>query len=979
MLTTLRSSEEPETSSLRAWRERALDALLRIGLAIGLLPMLVDTAGSFQRGQIEHVAFNITFYVIVLVFTFVRPLSFRLRVLILLGLGLGFNCYILMSVGLTSAGRVNVVAIVMLAALLLGRRPAITAWLLGALGVGLSLACFPLQPTEVIAAAAARLVDPNTLLTQALITVGLSAFLASLALWLLDGLSSSLHIAEQALIERDQLNATLERRVAEHTAQLEQALASLHASEVKYKALFQSMPAVVTVTDSYGQPLERDMVAQHLLGTTGAAAQIIRPDGSAMPPEEHPGMRAIQERRVIGDIEVGLSCPGGDTSWYSVTAVPLDLPGYGAMVVSNDITARKAADQALKRQLQMQAAIVRSSQILLGPASVDADQQHLLTAALETLYAATTVSPIYLLRNVDDPQDGLSAQIIARVAPAALAPLRAPHVAWQNLPAGVRQSLASGDVWLGPIQGLLPPLPWLHALFEEQEIRSLLCFPIFVDRLWWGAIFFADPEPNRVWGAHETLLLRTIAEMIGTTLRRWKAEASLSQQLRYAEALAHCSQLLLDQGGGPASRETLTRSVLDALGEAIGASHMLVYQHLDGPAAGLPYNILAVSQAPGVSPLILPGPDQIADIPAELAALIDAGHAFNGPVVGRFPDNPRFQEAFDQNGVQSALIIPLAFDGKPWGIMEATDCAQARTWDAPRVQLLRTAAEMLATAQQGWEATRTLAEREHFIQRVMHATPDIIYVFDLNTQRTVYINRPLTMLASYTREQIDIDSALARELLLDAEDQSRMAEHYRRLAAAAAGTMLAFEYRVRLADGRVRYVLSRDQIFQHDEGGRPRQILCLAQDITERRQATSELLRAKDAAEAADRAKSTFLAHISHEIRTPLTAIIGMASLLRNTSLSPQQDEFVRTIRTGAETLLSIIGTILDFSKIEAGQMTLTVLPFDLRACLSEARALVVHQAAQQGAHAGVCGAPRPCPARWPAMAGACARCWSTC
>ncbi|NTV64459.1 MAG: PAS domain-containing protein, partial [Oscillochloris sp.] len=120
-------------------------------------------------------------------------------------------------------------------------------------------------------------------------------------------------------------------------------------------------------------------------------------------------------------------------------------------------------------------------------------------------------------------------------------------------------------------------------------------------------------------------------------------------------------------------------------------------------------------------------------------------------------------------------------------------------------------------------------------------------------------------------------------------------------------------------------------------------------DITERRQATEELLRAKEAAEAADRVKSTFLAHISHEIRTPLTAVIGMTSLLRDTNLSAIQRDYAATIHTGAETLMTIIGNILDFSKIEAGQMELSNQPFDPRACLKDALNLVSHQARRKG------------------------------
>lgn len=121
-----------------------------------------------------------------------------------------------------------------------------------------------------------------------------------------------------------------------------------------------------------------------------------------------------------------------------------------------------------------------------------------------------------------------------------------------------------------------------------------------------------------------------------------------------------------------------------------------------------------------------------------------------------------------------------------------------------------------------------------------------------------------------------------------------------------------------------------------DTDGNIMEYQAVGHDITVRKEAEAALTKAKEAAEAADKAKSEFLAVVSHEIRTPINGVIGFTKLLRETPLSSEQRGFVDMIGSSGLTLEALISDILDMSKIEAGKIDIDHAPFALRRCVEE-------------------------------------------
>ena len=245
----------------------------------------------------------------------------------------------------------------------------------------------------------------------------------------------------------------------------------------------------------------------------------------------------------------------------------------------------------------------------------------------------------------------------------------------------------------------------------------------------------------------------------------------------------------------------------------------------------------------------------------------------------------------------------------------------------------------------GWAAMlrRRVSEATEVIRTTLESTSDGILVAD-NRGKIVACNRKLEEMWGIPNEVLEtLDCGrVAESVLLQLRDPeqflSRMRQEFAN-SSAISDDVLEFK------DNRVFEHHSEPQILLGKSIGR----VWSFHDITERRDSEGKLRAAKEAAESANLAKSTFLATMSHEIRTPMNGILGMTELVLDTDLTTEQRESLGLVRLSAESLLSVINDILDFSKIEAGKLEIEEIPFDLRESLGETMKSLGVRAHQKG------------------------------
>ncbi|HKW99402.1 MAG TPA: ATP-binding protein [Bryobacteraceae bacterium] len=287
-----------------------------------------------------------------------------------------------------------------------------------------------------------------------------------------------------------------------------------------------------------------------------------------------------------------------------------------------------------------------------------------------------------------------------------------------------------------------------------------------------------------------------------------------------------------------------------------------------------------------------------------------------------------------KEGLRASLGFPIALGGEVVGVMEFF----SREIRQPDEELLAMLGALGSQIGQFIERTQA----EEILDRFFTLSIDMLCIagFDGKFKR---LNPAWEKTLGYSVEEMTTSPFLD---FVHPDDRAATIAEMQKLATGE--VTISFENRYRAKDGSYRWLVWNSAPFaQHQL------IYAAARDITERKRAEEKIQKFREEAEAANRAKSEFLARMSHEIRTPLNVVIGMGDLLERTPLNTEQHQYVRVFQRAGSNLLALINDILDLSKVESGRITLESVEFDLADVMDATVEMMEPRAREKGIQMG--------------------------
>ncbi|MGH6718113.1 MAG: sensor histidine kinase [Alphaproteobacteria bacterium] len=485
--------------------------------------------------------------------------------------------------------------------------------------------------------------------------------------------------------------------------------------------------------------------------------------------------------------------------------------------------------------------------------------------------------------------------------------------------------------------------------------------------LWGGAMFEAAlrgllrGEDRAVWDGRDvavpggTLTMRTTTMLVASSRVGWSRVLHVIEDRTREHAAAAEAERVRDilKAIGFAAKRFLGASdwrseindVLGTLGTAAGTSRANIFEHVQGDAGPAMRKIYEWT-----------APDVSAELDRkDRQNLVVEGSGYDSWVpqfeAGRFVtqltrDAPsRIQSELLSQGILSLANAPIRAGGRVWGHIGFDQCDRERIWRSDELEAFAVAAGLIGAAIDG-SAARTAARRSHDLLRaVIDAAPAMINAKGVDG-RYILMNRYQAALHGVTPEAAV--GCTAGEL--HGPDYGAEIAAIDRSVIATGAPVEGHEHAFIDTQGVAR-VISLTKVPLRDDAGSVIQIVTVAHDITERRQAEERVREALAVAEGANRSKSEFIANVSHELRTPLNAIIGFSEVMLKTvragSGDPGHADFLQGILDSGRHLLEIVNDLLDLMRLDAGRLSMVEGPMRFERLAPTVMRLVRERAAE--------------------------------
>ena len=442
---------------------------------------------------------------------------------------------------------------------------------------------------------------------------------------------------------------------------------------------------------------------------------------------------------------------------------------------------------------------------------------------------------------------------------------------------------------------------------------------------------------------------------------RQRTRLALERRHRFTELILGCSSRFLTLGS-----EAVDQAIRDALrdlGRFLGVDRAQLFRLLDDQASfGLTHEWCAAGVGSRQRELQAVETDSY---PWLWPTLETHGFVTAADVRMLPADAVLERGSLVAQGVKSFACVAVQREGQVVGFLGLDSLREPRQWPADELGLVRVMADVLASALARRRVEEALRDREEVFRSISVAAQDAIVMIDQDGRISVW-NQAAERMFGYPRAEAE--GRPVHDLIAPEQYESAYTVGYALFQQSGQGAVLGAPQQLmgRRKDGSEFPVeLSASAI---ELRGRWHAV-AIIRDITERVRIDEALWKAKEATEAANEelrraveraerlaqeaavansTKSDFLANMSHEIRTPMNGILGMTGLLLDSELEEEQREYAETVKSCAESLLTIVNDILDFSKVEAGKLELELLDFDLGATLEDATDILAVRAHQK-------------------------------